>query len=356
MGAADDAELAPVSQRRMPPLSPAQATRLRQARALRANGQLEQARAALAPLLAEVTHHPAVVTEQARLLLARQDFAGAERLGRTERAAQRDSLMVARELALALERLGRPRDAAGVALESWLASPLDADWAQETVIRLAPADARGVRELLRRAAEARPGRADLVRAGAMLDWRAGDLAAALATLERAERPGTARAPLRWDFAQQLTSTGASRDSGAAVAALTALAGDGALRRDLAAHRGAARLDTAVRARRRGRGRARAGPGAPRRPHGALARRLPRGDRARVCARPAAPTRRARCCARAPRRPRRCPSSTSKRPSPTCATARPSARCRGSPRWPGSRPRARGATPRRSSSRGGATPR
>ncbi len=226
VGAADDAELAPVSQHRMPRLSPTQVARLRQARALRASGRLEQARTALAPLLAEVAHHPAVVTEQARLLLARQDFAGAERLGRIERAAQRDSLMVARELALALERLGRPRDAAGVALESWLASPLDADWAQETVIRLAPADARGVRELMRRAAQARPDRADLVRACAMLDWRGGDLASALATLEHAERHGTARAPLLWDFAQQLTSTGASRDSGAAAAALTALAGDG----------------------------------------------------------------------------------------------------------------------------------
>ena len=226
VGASDEAELPPVSQRPMPPLSPTQAIRLRQARALRANGQFDQARAALAPLLAEVAHHPAVVTEQARLLLARQDFAAAERLGRTERAVQRDSVMVARELALALERLGRPRDAAGVALETWLASPLDADWAQETVIRLAPADARGVRELVRRATAARPGRADQVRACAMLDWRAGDLAAALATLERAERPGPARAPLLWDFARQLASTGASRDSGAAAGALTALAGDG----------------------------------------------------------------------------------------------------------------------------------
>jgi tetratricopeptide (TPR) repeat protein len=224
--ASDESELSPVSQRPTPPLSSAQAIRLDQARALRANGQLERARSALAPLLAEIPHHPAVVTEQARLLLARQDFAGAERLGRTERTTQRDSLMVARELVLALERLGRPRDAAGVALESWLASPLDAVWAQETVIRLAPADARGVRELVRRATEALPGRADLLRACALLDWQAGDLAAALATLEHAERPDPARAPLLWDFARQLASTGASRDSGAAAAALTALAGDG----------------------------------------------------------------------------------------------------------------------------------
>lgn len=226
VGDMDEAELAPVSQRPMPPLSPAQATGLRQAQALRASGRLEPARAALAPLLAVIPHHPAVVTEQARLLLARQDFAGAERLGRAERAAQRDSLMVARELALALERLGRPRDAAGVALESWLVSPLDAVWAEETIIRLAPADVRGVRELMRRASEARPGRAELVRACALLDWRAGDLAAALSTLEHAERPDPARPPLLWDFARQLTSTGAPRDSGAAAAALTALAADG----------------------------------------------------------------------------------------------------------------------------------
>jgi tetratricopeptide (TPR) repeat protein len=226
IGAADDDEPYPVSQRPMPPLSPTQAARLNQAQALRANGRLDQARTALSPLLADAAHHPAVVTEQARQFLARRDFAGAERLGRAERSAQRDSLLVARELAFALERLGRPRDAAAVALESWLASPLDALWAEETVVRLAPADTRGVRELLRRAAEARPGRADLVRAGALLEWRAGDLAAALATLERAERSGPAPTPLLWDFARQLTATGASRDSGAAAAALTALAGGG----------------------------------------------------------------------------------------------------------------------------------
>jgi hypothetical protein len=226
VGAPDETELLPVSQHRMPPLSPAQAARLRQAGELRANGRLEQARSALAPLLAEVAHHPAVLTEQARLLLAQQDFAGAERLGRSERATQRDSVLMARELALALERLGRPRDAAAVALESWLASPLDADWAQETILRLAPADARGVRELLRRATDARPGRKDLVRERAMLEWRSGDLAAALATLQRADRPDPAQDPLLWDFATQLVSTGTARDSGAAAEALTTLAGDG----------------------------------------------------------------------------------------------------------------------------------
>ena len=226
VGAAGEIEAPPASRRPIPPLSPAQAIRLRQAQALRANGQLEQARSTLTPLLAEAAHHPAVVTEQARLLLAREDFAAAERLGRTERGAQKDSVLMARELALALERLGRPREAAEVALESWLASPLEAQWAQETVLRLAPADVRGVREVVRRAVAARPGIPGLISARAVLDWRAGDLPSAIEALEHAERPGPGQAPLLWDFAQQLSSTGASRDSGAAAEALTALAGNG----------------------------------------------------------------------------------------------------------------------------------
>jgi tetratricopeptide (TPR) repeat protein len=225
VGGPDRSEPPPAHQRPARPLTSDQISALRRAQALRLNGQFEQAREALAPLLAGSPHHPAVVTELARLLVARQDFAGVERLGRDERAAQKDSLLVARELTLALERLGRPRDAAGVALECWLASPLAADWAEGTIARLAPADAPGVRELLRRAAEARPARTDLLRATAVLDWRAGDLKAALETLERADRPAAGRAPLRWDFAQELLSSAASRDSGAAAEALVALAGD-----------------------------------------------------------------------------------------------------------------------------------
>ena len=244
------------------------------------NGQFEQARSTLTPLLADAAHHPAVVTEQARLFLAREDFAAAERLGRTERAAQKDSLLVARELALALERLGRPRDAAEVALQSWLASPLEAGWAQETVLRLAPADARGVREVVRRAVAARPGRPDLIRARAVLDWRAGDLAVGDRgpRARRAARPGTGPAPLGLRPAavlhRRLPRLG-RRGRGADRARRRR-----PLRRELAPHRGPARLGPAVRARGRGRGRARAEPGAAGRAHGALAGRLPRGDRAR----------------------------------------------------------------------------
>jgi tetratricopeptide (TPR) repeat protein len=133
---------------------------------------------------------------------------------------------VARELVLALERLGRPRDAAGIALEAWITSPFEREWTQAAVLRLAPADARGVRDLMKRAVESRPGRADLVTAKALLDWRVGDLTAALGTLGPADRPVAGRAPLRWEFAQQLTASGAPRDSAAAAEALVHLAGDG----------------------------------------------------------------------------------------------------------------------------------
>ena len=186
--------------------------------------ELPQAVAALAPLLAAAPHHPAVVTEAVRLRLEQGDFAGALRLGQEERAAQRDSLLVARELAYAAERLGRPAEAAGVVLEAWAASPTVADWARGTLLRLAAAAPGEARERMRRVARARPGRPDLALAAALLDVRAGDLRGALAGLAAAERPA-GHASARWGFAQELLEIGAPGDSAAAIAALTALAGD-----------------------------------------------------------------------------------------------------------------------------------
>ncbi len=214
------------SQHALPPLTATQAARLRQAQALRLAGQLDPARAALAPLLRDLPHHPAVLTEEARVLLAGQDFAGVERLGRAERAAQKDSLLLGLELSRALESLGRTREAAAVAFEAWLAAPLQGEWARGAIVRLAAADPKAVRELARRAAEARPGRPDVAFVEAMVEWRAGELEAALRTLERAEPLGPARAPLRWEFAQDLLANGEPRDSSAAAAALVRLAGDG----------------------------------------------------------------------------------------------------------------------------------
>jgi tetratricopeptide (TPR) repeat protein len=214
------------SQHPSAPLTSAQTAHLHEAQALRRAGQLEPARNSLTPLLSERPHHPEVVTELARLLLAKQDFAGVERLGHTERTAQKDSLLVARELALALERLGRTRDAAAVVLEAWLVSPAEGSWAEGTILHLATADLRVVHELVRKASAARPARQDLSFVQGMLDWRAGDLETALQTLERAEQPAGRRAPLRWEFALDLEDNGLARDSLAAMAALVRLAGDG----------------------------------------------------------------------------------------------------------------------------------
>jgi tetratricopeptide (TPR) repeat protein len=225
LGGEDAGEMPAASQHPVRPLTTSQASRLGAARAQRLADRLVPAHDVLAALLVELPHHPAVLTEQARLLLAQRDYAAAERLARAERGEQRDSLLMARELAMALERLGRPRDATGVALEAWLASPLEADWAQATIVRLAPADPRGVRELLHRALATRPTQPGLALVKAQVDWRSGDLHAALETLGHTERPAAGRSPLLWDFAQTCAASGAPRDSGAAVEALVQLAGD-----------------------------------------------------------------------------------------------------------------------------------
>src|SRR5204862_499997 len=83
-----------------------------------------------------------------------------------ERQAQKDSLLLGRELEIALERQHHPREAAQVALEVWLAAPSEAVWANIAVVRLLPLDPRGVREAVRRVAERTPERPDLARAQA----------------------------------------------------------------------------------------------------------------------------------------------------------------------------------------------
>ena len=316
------------SQRPVPALPPEldrQLTYVLRHRLLR---ELPQAVAALAPLLAAAPHHPAVVTEAVRLRLEQGDFAGALRLGQEERAAQRDSLLVARELAYAAERLGRPAEAAGVVLEAWAASPTVTGWAQETLLRLAAATPGEARERMRRVARARPGRPDLALAAALLDARAGDLRGALAGLAAAERPA-GHASSRWGFAQELLELGAPGDSAAAIAALTALAGDArfAAAQRLAAGQRAWELQLA-----RGQ-RAEAAPAlaqtlrdvpSPDWPPPFLAelaralREAGRTDEARALLGPGEPS----------HDPRR--ELDSRRRSPTCATARPRARCRGSP--------------------------
>jgi len=206
------------------PLTPEQADRLSRARTQRQAGRHEAARAALESLLADVPHHPLVLAELAGVHIDRSAWKPLESLARSERSATRDSVLLAPELALALERMERPRDAAQVVLEAWVAAPALAEWAGATVTRLATIDPKGVRETMRRTAERRPDRPDLARVAARLEWRAGDTAAAMRLLENADRglPGT---PLRWTFAEERLTAATAADSLGAYEALLSLAGD-----------------------------------------------------------------------------------------------------------------------------------
>jgi tetratricopeptide (TPR) repeat protein len=217
-----------VSQRPIPALTREQMVRLRTAMSLRLAGQLDEAREALAPLSAEAPHHALIVTELARLLLASQDWAAAERLTRAERLGTRDSLVVGYERVVALQGLGRRREAADVALECLIAGPGSGSWVRSTIESLAAAEPAAVRESLRRALERRPQRTDVALLSARVEWILGDERAALKTLAAADRPGAAGStPARWSFAEQVIRSGAPRDSGGAIEALTSLAGDAA---------------------------------------------------------------------------------------------------------------------------------
>jgi tetratricopeptide (TPR) repeat protein len=213
-----------LSQRPVPALSPAQMKRVQEAAELRDAGLTDRAREMLTALLSKAPHHPLVLSELARTHLARQDFAAVERLGRSERLAQKDSLLLGRELALALERLGRPRNAAQVALEMWAASPAQADWASGTLLRLVGADPHGIHESLRRASDRLPARLDIASGLAQIEWRIGDTREALRTLTRADHAGLGPAP-RSSFAEELIGRSTSRDSSGALEVLLDLAGD-----------------------------------------------------------------------------------------------------------------------------------
>ena len=214
---------APV-RRDLKPLTPEQVARLEEARSARASGMLARAKQILLPLNQQAPHHPLVVTELAEVYLAENGFAAVEKLARAERAALKDSLLLGRELSLALERLGRPREAAEAALEVWVAAPAEAEWASSTILRLAPTDARGVRTAVRKAVERLVNRPDLELGLARLEWQGGDLDAALRALAVADR-APQQPSSRSRFADERLLTGASRDTLAAIRSLVALAGD-----------------------------------------------------------------------------------------------------------------------------------
>jgi thioredoxin-like negative regulator of GroEL len=228
-----------LSQRPIPPLTQDQLDRLHTARELWQSGSVDRARQQLNALLGKVPHHAEVLGELARVHLAAQDFGAIERLGRTERSATRDSLLLGRELTMAYERLGKPREAAQVVLEVWIASPAMATWAAETVKRLSATDARAVRDVIRRGADRYPQRIDLARSLAQLEWRLGDSKAALEVLEGMEGSGQP-ASMRWGFAEELLRSGTARDSAGAADAFLHVAADTGLRaehRGIAARRG-----------------------------------------------------------------------------------------------------------------------
>jgi len=210
-----------------PPLDADRLGRLRQAEAMRRAGRLDAARVAAAALLAEVPHHPLLLAELANIDLERQDFAAVERLARAERFSQKDSVLLGTELCTAYERLGRVRDAAQTAVEMWVAAPLQGDWAGATLLRLAPADPRGVRDALRRAVDRAPTRPDLAGTLGRLEWNLGDLRGMLRALTPVDRAGM-RPPLRWRLADELLRSGSSRDSTGAIESLLDVAGDGAV--------------------------------------------------------------------------------------------------------------------------------
>lgn len=205
------------------PLAPEIQARLDRARMLRSSGKLEAARDTVQKLLATVPHHPMLLIELAGTEQDRRAWRAVESLAKTERAFAKDSLLLAQDLTLALERLGRPKEAAAVVLQAWVAEPMVATWAGGWLDSLARLEPKGVRELAQKTALSQPGRDDLARGAAWVGWIAGDKPGALKLLASTEVDG--RTPARWSFAEELVQHGTGPDSAAAVDVLLDLAGD-----------------------------------------------------------------------------------------------------------------------------------
>ncbi len=216
----------------MPPLNAPQAQTLRRAQGIRLAGLYEQARDSLLLLQKTLPHHPWLVTELARVHLARNDAAGAERLLKGERVFLRDSLLGGRELVMAYERLARPREALATALEVWGASSVEAEWAAPVLLRLAATEPRVARELLRAATVRAPKRIDLARAEALVLARAGSPVEAAKALRRIDTATPTRAPQRYLFGEEMVIAGVAADSTAAIEAWLDLASDPASQQEL----------------------------------------------------------------------------------------------------------------------------
>lgn len=215
----------PRSQRPMPVLTLLQSQAMRRAQEARMAGLYERARDSLLVLQRTLPHHPWLLTELARVHLARKDAASAERLLKAERTAQRDSLLGGRELITAYERLARPREALGVAFEVWSVSGTDGEWLAPIVLRLAASEPRAAREGLRTATLRSPLRADLARAEALVLSRAGAPLEAAEALRRFDAAAPARMPQRYLFAEELTSSLVRADSVTAIECWLGLVGE-----------------------------------------------------------------------------------------------------------------------------------
>lgn len=213
-----------LSQHAQPALTPEQAAELRRAQGLRDEGRLREARRVIDALRRDAPSHALVLTELGQLMLAGGDYMGLERLARRERDAQRDSLLLGQELALAYERLGNVSRAATIVTEMWVAAPRESDWTRATLDRLHPAEPDAVTRVLRAACEQRPDRADMALALAGFEFREGRFDRMLAALRTADRGGQ-RPPMRWSFADERLRSGGAADSTAALESLVDLAGD-----------------------------------------------------------------------------------------------------------------------------------
>jgi tetratricopeptide (TPR) repeat protein len=214
-----------LSARPLVPFDAAQSALYQRAHGFLDTGLDDRARSAFEELLGRAPHHPLVLAELASLMIEREQWREVEAMARRERIATRDSVLLGRELALALEWQRRPREAAQVAMECWLVAPLEGPWAAGTLGRLAVLEPRAVRDLVRRAAERRPPPPiDLFRFGARLEHRLGATEAAIGILADLERsyPGLSQ---RWTFADELLREGTARDTTGAIAALHSLGGE-----------------------------------------------------------------------------------------------------------------------------------
>lgn len=208
------------------PLSPEMNLRLNRARGLRISGSTEAARDTLARLLAAQPHHPLILWELAQVHRARGDWKAIEQLARAERSSRKDSLLLAPEYALALDRLGKVKEATQVVLEARVKDPTS-EWTISELQRLVAASPKEAAAALRPVAAAYPGDIGLIRVAAALEWRSGDKRAALAMLGAADknRSGT---PLRWTFGEEMLASVTKADSAAAAEVFLDLAGDSSL--------------------------------------------------------------------------------------------------------------------------------